>query len=129
MKIFAATAFAALLVSPACPQVSFDRIRAAEKEPGSWLTYSGNFQGHRFSPLNELTPANVAGLRVRWAYQFPETGNEVSPIVADGVMYLSWANGAGALDLKTGRPLWFWRREIPSDYQSIGFGRVNRGPA
>ena len=129
MRFFAAAAVAALLVSPAFAQVSFERIRGVEKEPGSWLTYSGNLQGQRFSPLKELTPENVVGLKVRWAYQFPESGNEVSPIVADGVMYISWANGAGALDLKTGRPLWFWKRDVPFDYHPIGFGRVNRGPA
>ena len=122
-------AFAALLSNAAAAQVSFERIRNAQNEPANWLTYSGALSGQRFSPLKELTPANVSRLRVRWAYQFPESGNEVSPIVADGVMYVSWANAAGALDLKTGRPLWFWRRDIPADYHSIGFGRVNRGPA
>ena len=119
---------AVLLASAAAAQVSFDRIRSA-KEPGNWLTYSGNLLGQRFSPLRELTPANVGRLRVRWAYQFPEPGNEVSPIVADGVVYVTWANGAGALDLKSGRPLWFWKRDLPSDYHAIGFGHVNRGPA
>src|SRR5215471_20258163 len=96
------------LASAASAQVSFDRIRNAARDPG-WLTYSGNLAGHRFSPLKELTPANVANLKVKWAYQFPDAGNEVSPVVADGVMYLTWANGASALDLKTGRSLWTWK--------------------
>jgi len=38
-------------------QVSFDRIRTAEREPGNWLTYSGNYSAHRHSPLDQLTPA------------------------------------------------------------------------
>jgi len=54
---------------------------------------------------------------------------EVSPIVADGVMYVSGPNSAAALDLRTGRELWTWSRPVPKDYQNIGFGRVNRGPA
>jgi outer membrane protein assembly factor BamB len=41
----------------------------------------------------------------------------------------NWLTYSGALDLKTGRPLWSWKRDIPADYHSIGFGRVNRGPA
>jgi len=122
-------ALAALLAGAAAGQVSFERVRNAGREPANWLTYSGNLLGHRFSPLTELTPANVGRLHVRWAYQFPESGNEVSPIVADGVAYITWANAAGALDLKTGRPLWFWKRDLPSDYHAIGFGHVNRGPA
>jgi alcohol dehydrogenase (cytochrome c) len=120
--------YAVLLCAAASAQVPYQRIVDAAKEPGNWLTYSGNYQGHRFSPLNEVNAANVAGLRVRWAYQFADRA-EVSPIVADGVMYVSGPNSAAALDVHTGRELWTWKRAIPKDYQSIGFGRVNRGPA
>ena len=67
-----------LFCDPARAQVSYDRIVNAAKEPGNWLTYSGNFQGHRFSPLSQITPANVGGLRVKWAYQM-DTRAEVSP--------------------------------------------------
>jgi alcohol dehydrogenase (cytochrome c) len=121
---------AALLAAvAACAQVPFERLRDAAKEPGNWLTYSGNFAGHRHSPLAEITPANVAGLNVKWAYQFPTGRNQTSPIVVDGVMYVTSPNRAAALDLRTGRELWTWERPIPKDYQSIGFGQVNRGPA
>lgn len=113
----------------ALAQVPYERIRDAHKEPGNWLTYSGNYAGHRYSPLTELTPANVGRLRVKWAYQFALARTEVSPIVVDGVMYITAPNRAAALDARTGRELWTWERPIPSDYQSIGFGRVNRGPA
>jgi alcohol dehydrogenase (cytochrome c) len=110
-------------------QAPYQRIVDAAREPGNWLTYSGNYQGHRFSPLAEITPANVAGLRVKWAYQFPNPRAEVSPLVVDGVMYVSGPNTAAALDVRTGRELWTWKRAIPSNYQSIGFGRVSRGVA
>jgi len=110
-------------------QVPFERIRDAAKEPGQWLTYSGNLHGHRHSALTGLTPLNAAGLKVRWAYQFPGGRNQTSPIVADGVIYVTSPNRAAALDLRTGRELWTWERPVPADYQSIGFGRVNRGPA
>jgi alcohol dehydrogenase (cytochrome c) len=119
----------AVLSLPALAQVPYQRILDAGREPGNWLTYSGNYQGHRHSALTQLTPANAAALRVKWAYQFPDRRTEVSPIVVDGVMYLSGPNSAAALDLRTGRELWTWKRPIPSDYQSIGFGRVSRGVA
>ena len=118
-----------LLSLTALAQVPFERIRDAAKEPGNWLTYSGNLAGHRYSPLAEITPANVANLKVKWAYQFPTGHNQTSPIVVDGVMYVTSPNRAAALDLRTGRELWTWERPIPKDYQSIGFGQVNRGPA
>jgi glucose dehydrogenase len=118
-----------LVMSTLAAQVTYDRILNADREPGNWLTYSRNLLGHRYSPLNEITVKNVAGLKVKWAYQFPDRRTEVSPIVADGVMYVTGPNSAAALDIKTGRPLWNWKRPIPADYQSIGFGRVSRGPA
>ena len=80
------------LLAAACAlaaQVPYERILNAAKEPGSWLTYSGNYSGHRYSPLAEITPANVSKLRVRWAYQFALSRTQVSPIVADGVMYIT----------------------------------------
>jgi len=121
--------YVAVVCATALAQTPFDRIVNASREPGNWLTYSGSYQGHRFSPLGQITPANVAQLRVKWAYQFPEPRTEVSPIVVDGVMYITGPNTAAALDLRTGRELWRWQRQIPKDYNSIGYGHVNRGPA
>jgi len=120
--------FAALVCASAFAQVPYERIVNAAREPGNWLTYSGSYLGQRYSPLTELTPANVSSLRVKWAFQM-DTRLQVSPIVVDGVMYVTGPNSAAALDLRTGRPLWRWSRPLPKDYQSIGFGRVNRGPA
>ena len=108
--------------------VPYQRIVDAAQEPANWLTYSGNYQGHRYSPLKQITPLNASGLRVQWAHQFADR-QEVSPIVVNGVMYVSGPNTANALDVRTGRELWSWKREVPKDYRNIGFGRINRGPA
>ena len=92
-----------LICASAIAQVPYERIVDASKEPGNWVTYSGNYLGHRYSPLPQITPANVAGLHVKWAYQFPNRRTEVSPLVADGVMYVTGPNTAAALDARTGR--------------------------
>ncbi len=118
-----------LLAILAQTPVPFERIVQADREPGNWLTYSRNYQGHRHSPLDQIHPGNVAQLKVKWAYQFWTPNNQVSPIVVDNVMYISGPNQAAALDTRTGRPYWTWSRPIPPDYQSIGFGRTNRGVA
>lgn len=120
-----------IIAAAAAAQVSYDRIRKAASEPGSWLTYSGNYEAHRFSPLSQLTPANVAGLQPLWLYQVRNRGQvETTPLVFDGVMYVTEPpTVVTALDLKTGRPLWTWERTLPKDLQTIGFGRVNRGVA
>ncbi len=118
-----------LLTAPAFGQVPYERIVNADKEPGNWLTYSRNYQGHRYSPLAEITTANVSGLKVKWALQFSSGPREVSPIAVDGILYVTGPNVASALDARTGRTLWVWRRPIPSDYRNIGFPRTSRGPA
>ena len=65
--------------------VSYQRIVQAEKEPQHWLTYSGNYNSHRFCTLNQITTKNVTRLRTAWIYQVKHTGVvEASPIVVDG---------------------------------------------
>jgi alcohol dehydrogenase (cytochrome c) len=95
-----------------------------------WLTYSGSPDAQRFSPLEQINAGNVARLQVAWMYQ---TGTrhhfEATPIVRDGVMYLSEPpSDVTALDLHTGRPLWSNRRAVPEDL-SLCCGQVNRGVA
>jgi alcohol dehydrogenase (cytochrome c) len=105
------------------------RLVQAASEPANWLTYSGNYQGHRHSPLAQITPANVARVRPVWVYQSREAGKlETSPIVIDGVLYLTEKpHIVTALDGRTGRPLWSYRR--PRVKVSTCCGEVNRGPA
>src|SRR5690242_5657348 len=112
-------------------QVPYERIVKAPAEPGNWLTYSGNYQAHRFSGLREITSANVAGLKPLWVYQLKEKGEfETSPIVVDGIMYITEPPGVvTALDARTGRRLWNYQRQLPKDIKTLGFGRVNRGVA
>lgn len=120
-----------LMAAAGSAQVSYDRIRKAASEPGSWLTYSGNYEAQRFSPLTEITPANVHGLKPIWIYQAQDRGQvESTPLVFDGVMYVTEPpTVVTALDLRTGRRLWRWERPLPNDLDTIGFGRVNRGAA
>lgn len=116
--------------SAAQPKVPFERILHASNEPGSWLTTGGNYGGHRYSTLNQITPANVAKLKPVWIYQQADTTKwEVTPLVVDGVMYISERpNIVTALDVRTGRPLWNYRRPFPTDVP-ICCGTPNRGLA
>jgi alcohol dehydrogenase (cytochrome c) len=121
-----ALAIACLLAQLTVPAA---RIRDARAEPGNWLTYSGNDAGHRHSPLAEINTANVASLRPAWVYQSREAGKlETSPIVVDGTIFLTEKPYiATALDGRTGRPLWSYRR--PPVSVPTCCGQVNRGPA
>ncbi len=122
----------AMLVPCFAPaQVRYESLADTSKAPGDWLTYSGNYEAHRFSPLSQITPANVDQLRIKWIYQLHGPARfETSPVVAQGVMYITAPPAkVVALDLVTGRRLWEWERSMPKDLQTIGFGRVNRGVA
>jgi len=112
-------------------QVSYERVRDAAQEPGSWLTYSGAYDAQRFSRLDQITTENVAELRSVWVYQVEGSGQiETTPLVADGVMYVTELEArVTALDVRTGRPLWTYQHPMPEDVLNIGFGRTNRGGA
>jgi alcohol dehydrogenase (cytochrome c) len=111
-------------------QVTYERIAASASEPGNWLTYSGNYSGHRYSPLKRIDRSNVARLKPAWMYQVNDLNPfEATPLIADGVMYFSEPpSQATALDLRSGRPLWMFRRTAPSDVR-VCCGQVNRGLA
>jgi len=119
-------------VSASAQVVPYRRIVAAAEEPGSWLTYSGSYRSLRHSPLAQIDAANVAGLRPAWIHQLENTQAhaEVTPIVADGVMFVTEPMSAvTALDLATGRVLWRWAKPMPKDLRVLGFLPVNRGVA
>ena len=100
-------------------------------QKGEWHTYSGTHQSHRYSPLTQISTANVASLRPVWMYQPPGTGPlEGTPIVANGIMYVTSGPAAVvALSVKSGRPVWQWSRPISGSVLNLGFPRVNRGVA
>jgi len=113
---------------PAYPQVSFERLRNASKEPQNWLMYSGDYAGRRFSGLDQVNRNNARALVAKWAYQTAATGKlETTPLVVDGVLYGTGQDDrAFALDARTGRPLWLYQRQLPTDIRPC-CGRVNRG--
>jgi alcohol dehydrogenase (cytochrome c) len=115
--------------SSAPGSVTFERIRNADAEPWNWLTYSGQYNGQRFSRLASITTANVRRLRIKWIYQLRTMDTiQTTPLVADGVMYLTRANDVIALDAATGRPYWTYSHPVPP---GVAFccGRQNRGLA
>ena len=75
---------------------------------GDWLMYRRNYQGWSYSPLNQITTANVASLQLKWMWALYEGGTtEITPIVHDGVMFLSNSgNTVQAVNAKTGELLW-----------------------
>ncbi|WP_278076654.1 PQQ-binding-like beta-propeller repeat protein [Mesorhizobium sp. WSM4884] len=110
-------------------RVTADDLRAPNS--AQWLTYSGSLDGHRYSPLAEITKENVSRLHVRWIGQFDTDDRviEATPLVVGGTLFTSVppANVV-AFDTKTGNVLWKYQRSLP-DNLPICCGRVNRGLA
>jgi PQQ-dependent dehydrogenase (methanol/ethanol family) len=95
--------------------VSFERILNAHEEPQNWLTYWGDYQGTHYSRLKSVTAENVKALQAQWSFQFAGTNVENTPLVVDGIMFVTSAlNNAAALDARTGRPIWHYSRRLPN---------------
>ena len=115
--------------SPA-PVMPYDRLAHADSEPRNWATYWGSYDGHHFSRLNQINTANVGNLTARWV--MPLIGDsimEATPLVVDGVMYMSGSPGeVYALDARNGMLLWSFKRkqDIKNPYQ---INPYNRGVA
>ncbi|HME06941.1 MAG TPA: PQQ-binding-like beta-propeller repeat protein, partial [Bryobacteraceae bacterium] len=121
---------AVLAVSTLAAQVPYKRILDADKEPQNWLSYSRTLNGQRYSPLTQITPANVGRLKPLWTYQIEQMDHfETTPIAVDGVLYVTEPpDTVSALEARTGRRLWRNVRPVPADIRPC-CGRVNRGVA
>jgi alcohol dehydrogenase (cytochrome c) len=111
--------------------VSYEDIRAAEGLQDRWLTYSGSYDGHRFSSLSQITPGNASRLRLLWMRQYntSEPALETSPLVVGGYMFVTIPpNRVEALNVKTGALVWAYDRHLP-DHLALCCGYPNRGLA
>jgi alcohol dehydrogenase (cytochrome c) len=91
--------------------------------PADWLMFRGNYYGHSYSPLDQITPANVKNLQLQWVWAINDSGaNQTTPIVHNGVIYLaSPSNFVQALDGKTGDLI--WEARVGPD-QAPGYGGI-----
>ena len=98
------------LVNRAVPSFTPVTDELLRDPPGhEWLSWRRTLDGHGYSPLDQITPANVDELRLAWVW----TGRvQTTPLVHDGVLYLANpGNVLQALDAKTGDIIWQYRRE------------------
>jgi alcohol dehydrogenase (cytochrome c) len=95
-----------------------------------WPSYNGDYTGRRFSSLTQITPENVKSLRTRWVFHSTSPGIlEATPVVVNGVMYLTASNDAYALNANNGEVLWHYSRSISSGLVDDASGHISRGVA
>ena len=107
-------------------------LKNAGRQTGDWLTHGLNYAETRFSPLKQITAANVKDLGLAWSFDTETTrGLEATPIVVNRVIYTtgSWSI-VYAIDAKSGKLLWKWDPQVPGHYgQKACCDVVNRGVA
>ncbi|MBT8116143.1 MAG: PQQ-binding-like beta-propeller repeat protein, partial [Arenicella sp.] len=110
--------------------VDAEKIIAADSS--SWLTHGRTYSEQRHSPLISINNENVSDLGLHWSYDFGTSrGIEVTPIVHDGVMYVTstW-NIVHALDARNGEMLWRFDPQVDKEQAAKGCcDAVNRGVA
>jgi alcohol dehydrogenase (cytochrome c) len=119
--------------------VTFDRLKNAESEPGNWLTHHKTYDAKRFSPLDQINRSNVKNLHVAFAVQLggTEPGGDKkysreqdTPLVEDGFLYMTdgWSDiyKIDVRDGKKGRILW---KMDPAVDRSTVWLPTNRGVA
>src|SRR5256712_10049035 len=95
-----------------------------------WPSYNGNTIGSRYSPLAQITTSNVSRVVPKWIFSLPNTSRlQVTPVVVDGVMYVTSANECYALDAGAGREIWHYRRARTKGLVGNAAGGINRGVA
>lgn len=118
----------------AFPAVSQDReYRPVTNEmllnpdPADWLTQHRTVDAWHYSPLDEINRDTVGDLRMVWGWAMEPGGQEATPIIHDGIMFIVNPGGIlQALDAATGDLIWEYRREMPAGFPP---GAYTRGVA
>jgi alcohol dehydrogenase (cytochrome c) len=76
------------------------------------------YDGLGFSPLRQIDRSNVARLRTVWTWSLPESTNEITPLVHDGVIFVYSGAAVQALDAATGELLWQYLRTLPDEFDN-----------
>jgi PQQ-dependent dehydrogenase (methanol/ethanol family) len=102
-------------------EVTYDRIKNAEKYPGDWPTYHGSYKSWHYSGLDQINTKNVSKLAVAWTHAMPRSvrGLQSMPLAADGILYYSGSyNQIYALDGSTGEVIWHYAQKLNEDLVS-----------
>jgi quinohemoprotein ethanol dehydrogenase len=112
----AAAEAAAAAKKPAA--VDAARLTAANSDEANWLSYGRTYDEQRFSPLKKLNAENVQQLGLAWYFDLDTAHRvqEATPLVIDGVMYVSSAwSKVFALNAATGERIWSFDPKVPGE--------------
>ena len=106
-----------------------DRYRVVTSQ-ADWPTYHGDPSGNRYSKLTQIGKGNVGRVAAKWMFPIPNASrNETTPVVVEGIMYVTSANECYALDAGSGRTVWHYQRPRTRGLAGNAAGGINRGVA
>jgi alcohol dehydrogenase (cytochrome c) len=84
----------------------------------SWPAYHGDYSGRRHSALTAITPENVAHLGLAWAFQTGQVQEiKCSPLLVDGVLYITVTDNVWAVDARSGHQLWHYTAPVNKGFK------------
>jgi alcohol dehydrogenase (cytochrome c) len=100
----------------------------AQPPAANWTSYNGDYTGRRYSSLSQINASNVSQLRAQWVFHAQNTRTlEVTPVVVNGMMFVTASNDAFALDARTGRVVWHHSYPISEGLIDDASRHINRG--
>ncbi|MCP5144878.1 MAG: PQQ-binding-like beta-propeller repeat protein [Gammaproteobacteria bacterium] len=106
-----------------------DRFREVTST-ADWPTYNGATRGYRHTDLTQIDKSNVHQLGPVWTFNLNAPGMvQTTPVVANGVMYVTYRNSVWALDAGSGRQIWHWSRPFTEGLAGNATFGANRGVA
>ena len=95
--------------SGSIPAQELDPATLLHPAADSWPTYHGDYSGKRHSRLTQITPQNVGQLGLAWAFQTNQGAQlKCSPLLVNGVLYITVPNNVWAIDARSGHQLWHY---------------------
>jgi alcohol dehydrogenase (cytochrome c) len=111
-------ALIALLGAAALPANELDGARLGAPPVDAWPTFHGDYTGRRYSTLDQINAGNVQQLQIAWTSRFNDVGAQRgapqpvikgTPLMVNGVLYVTLPDLVFALDAHTGVRLWTYR--------------------
>ena len=116
----------------AAPTTGVTDAMIAAADGNEWLTYGRDYGEQRFSPLTQVSDKTVGQLGLAWSADLDTArGQEATPLMHDGVLYVSTAwSKVNAYDARTGALKWTYDPKVPRETLPVACcDAVNRGVA
>jgi len=119
-------------IKKATERINDKTLVEADRDSANWLSYGRNYSEDRYSPLVQINKDNVSRLGLAWDIDLGfRRGFEATPIVVDGIMYVSGAwSKVYAIDTRSGKLIWTYDPKVPGRFgMKACCDVVNRGVA